>query len=179
MIRRFRQLSREVVDTNVIFQYCKDQVELPDGQVEEYVACVHKGASAVVPVLPDGRILMVHQYRYAIDRETIEIPAGGRNGTEEPFETAAKRELEEETGYTPATLTYMGALLSSPGFTDEVLHMYLARGLKPGECHPDEDEFLERDRVPLGELVKEVMDGTIQDAKTVAAVLKAKVLLDL
>ena len=64
-------------------------------------------------------------------------------------------------------------------FTDEVLHMYLARGLKPGECHPDEDEFLERDRVPLGELVKEVMDGTIQDAKTVAAVLKAKVLLDL
>ena len=84
-----------------------------------------------------------------------------------------------ETGYTPATLTYMGALLSSPGFTDEVLHMYLARGLKPGECHPDEDEFLERDRVPLGELVKEVMDGTIQDAKTVAAVLKAKVLLDL
>ena len=89
------------------------------------------------------------------------------------------RELEEETGYTPATLTYMGALLSSPGFTDEVLHMYLARGLKPGECHPDEDEFLERDRVPFGELVKEVMDGTIQDAKTVAAVLKAKVLLDL
>ena len=93
--------------------------------------------------------------------------------------TQQLRELEEETGYTPATLTYMGALLSSPGFTDEVLHMYLARGLKPGECHPDEDEFLERDRVPLGELVKEVMDGTIQDAKTVAAVLKAKVLLDL
>ena len=101
--------------------------------------------------------------------------------TKEKISTQQKRlrELEEETGYTPATLTYMGALLSSPGFTDEVLHMYLARGLKPGECHPDEDEFLERDRVPLGELVKEVMDGTIQDAKTVAAVLKAKVLLDL
>ena len=121
---------------------------------------------------------MVRQFRYPFGRVITELPAGKLERGED-HRVCALRELEEETGYTPATLTYMGALLSSPGFTDEVLHMYLARGLKPGECHPDEDEFLERDRVPFGELVKEVMDGTIQDAKTVAAVLKAKVLLEL
>ena len=174
VIRLDRQLKYE---GNILKIY-EDKV-LANGHEARWDFIHHDGAAAVLPVADDGKILMVRQYRNALDRYTLEIPAGKLDAPGEPKVECALRELEEETGYTPATLTYMGALLSSPGFTDEVLHMYLARGLKPGECHPDEDEFLERDRVPLGELVKEVMDGTIQDAKTVAAVLKAKVLLDL
>ena len=91
----------------------------------------------------------------------------------------AFRELEEETGLTAGTLTYLGCLLASPGYSDEVLHMYLARDLKTGECHPDQDEFLERERVPFETLMEQVMRGELQDAKTVAALMKTKLLLGL
>ena len=173
-----KTISSQSIFKGVIVDLRVDQIQLPngDGSVREVVS--HPGGVCVVPYHDDGTVTVVKQFRYPFGRVVTELPAGKLERGED-HRVCALRELEEETGYTPATLTYMGALLSSPGFTDEVLHMYLARGLKPGECHPDEDEFLERDRVPLGELVKEVMDGTIQDAKTVAAVLKAKVLLDL
>ncbi|HAL31599.1 MAG TPA: NUDIX hydrolase [Lachnospiraceae bacterium] len=172
MIRRFRQLSREVVDTNVIFQYCKDQVELPDGQVEEYVACVHKGASAVVPVLPDGRILMVHQYRYAIDRETIEIPAGGRNGTEEPFETAAKRELEEETGYTTdSSLEHLITIATAIAYCNEIIEVYVAKDLRKTSQHLDPDEYIDVEAFVVEDLVDMIYSGRIQDSKTIASIM--------
>ncbi len=172
MIQRFKQLSREVVDSNVIFEYCKDQVELPNGKVEEYIACVHKGASAVVPVLPDGRILMVHQYRYAIDRNTVEIPAGGRNGTEEPFVTAAKRELEEETGYTTdEELEHLITIATAIAYCSEIIEVYVAKGLRKTEQHLDPDEFIEVVPYEPDELISMIYEGKIQDSKTIASIL--------
>ncbi|MBQ8955532.1 MAG: NUDIX hydrolase [Lachnospiraceae bacterium] len=172
MIRKFKQLSREIVDTNVIFQYCKDQVELPDGKVEEYIACVHKGASAVVPVLPDGRILMVKQYRYAIDRETLEIPAGGRNSTDEPFEAAAKRELEEETGYTTdEELTHLITIATAIAYCNEIIEVYVAKNLRKTEQHLDPDEFIEIEPYEIADLVKMIREGRIQDSKTIASLM--------
>lgn len=173
-----KTVSSEEKFKGVIVDVRLDRIELPNGRPATREVVSHPGGVAILPLHDDGTVTVVRQFRYPFGRVITELPAGKLERGED-HRVCALRELEEETGYTPATLTYMGALLSSPGFTDEVLHMYLARGLKPGECHPDEDEFLERDRVPLGELVKEVMGGTIQDAKTVAAVLKAKVLLDL
>ena len=172
MIRRFRQLSREVVDTNVIFQYCKDQVELPDGRVEEYIACQHKGASAVVPVLPDGRILMVRQYRYAIGRITLEIPAGGRDGVNEPFEAAAKRELEEEAGYTTdSPLEHLITIATAIAYCNEMIEVYVARDLKKTRQHLDPDEFIEIEAFDVKDLVDLICDGRIQDSKTIASIM--------
>ena len=172
MLQRFKQLSREVLDKNVIFDYCKDQVELPDGKVEEYVACVHKGASAVVPVLPDRRILMVRQYRYAIDRNTLEIPAGGRDNTSEPFEVAAKRELEEETGYTTdEELEHLITIATAIAYCDEIIEVYVARGLKKTEQHLDPDEFIEVEPYEINDLVSMIYAGEIQDSKTIASIM--------
>ena len=172
MIQRFRQLSREVADTNVIFQYCKDKVELPDGRVEEFVACVHKGASAVVPVLPDGRILMVKQYRYAIDRVTLEIPAGGRDSSEEPFETAARRELEEETGYTTdEELTHLITIATAIAYCNEIIEVYVAKNLRKTEQHLDPDEFIETAPYTTDEMAKMIYEGRIQDSKTIASIM--------
>lgn len=172
MIQKFRQLSRKVVDTNVIFQYCKDQVELPDGKVEEYVACVHKGASAVVPVLPDGRILMVHQYRYAIGRETLEIPAGGRDSREEPFVVAAKRELEEETGYTTdKELTHLITIATAIAYCDEMIEVYVAEDLRKTSQHLDPDEFIDVEAFDINTLVDMIYDCRIQDSKTIASLM--------
>ena len=172
MIQKFRQLSRKVVDTNVIFQYCKDQVELPDGKVEEYVACVHKGASAVVPVLPDGRILMVHQYRYAIGRETLEIPAGGRDSREEPFVVAAKRELEEETGYTTdKELTHLITIATAIAYCDEMIEVYVAEDLRKTSQHLDPDEFIDVEAFDINTLVGMIYDCRIQDSKTIASLM--------
>ena len=172
MIESFRQLSREVVDTNCIFQYCKDQVELPDGKVEEYVACIHKGASAVIPVLPDGRILMVHQYRYPLGRETIEIPAGGRDSTEEPFETAARRELEEETGYTTdSKLEHLITIATAIAYCDEIIEVYVARDLRKTSQHLDPDEFIDVEAFEIKDLMDMIYTGKIQDSKTIASVM--------
>lgn len=172
MLKSFKQLSRKVVDKNVIFEYCKDQVELPDGKVEEYIACVHKGAAAVVPVLPDGRILMVHQYRYAIDRNTVEIPAGGRDGADEPFEIAAKRELEEETGYTTdEELQHLITIATAIAYCNEIIEVYVARGLRKTEQHLDPDEFIEVVPYDIEELVDMIYEGRIQDSKTIASIM--------
>ncbi len=172
MIESFRQLSRKVVDTNCIFQYCKDQVELPDGKVEEYIACIHKGAAAVIPVLPDGRLLMVHQYRYALGRETIEIPAGGRDSTDEPFETAARRELEEETGYTTdSKLEHLITIATAIAYCDEIIEVYVARDLKKTAQHLDPDEFIDVEAFEIKDLMELIYAGRIQDSKTIASIM--------
>ena len=119
--------------------------------------------------LPDGK---------RASREVVLHP-GGKLDAGEPHETAARRELSEETGLEAEELTYLGCLLASPGFCNERLHLYLARGLSRAESHPDDDEFLNVVTMPFDQLLEQVMDGTIEDAKTVAGVLKTKVLLKL
>ena len=127
-----------------------------------------------------NNVLTVTQYRYVFGKTLLELPAGKLDhGPEEDRLLGAQRELSEETGFEAREWTYLGYTLASPGFCDEALHMYLARGLKRKEQHLDEDEFLNVETMPFDELVKQVMDGTITDAKTVSTTLKVKVLLGL
>lgn len=153
-----------------------DEIELPNGarSTREYIR--HQGAVCVVPITDNNEIIAVRQYRYPIGRVTIEIPAGKLDKGEEPLD-AAKRELSEETGVESADIEYIGGLYPSVAYTDEVIHMYIARNLKYGEAHTDEDEFLDVVKIPVSEFVEKIMTGEIMDSKTQTAVLKASILL--
>ena len=130
---------------------------------------------AILAIDSEDRVLLVRQYRYPFERVLTEIPAGKREPGEPPFITA-QRELQEEVGATADTWTELGTLIPSPGCYGETLYLYMAQDLHFGATHPDEDEFLEPLRVPLDEAVRQCMDGTLTDAKTVAAILKGKIL---
>ena len=171
MAEEFKRLNRELVYHGAIVDFYKDTVQVPNGNVVEWDYIGHKGAAAVVPVREDGKLLMVRQYRNALDRYTLEIPAGGLNGSDEPTRDAAARELEEETGYACGRLEKLLSLKSTVAFCDEFIDVYLATELVPGKQHLDEDEFIELEACDLDELLEKIYAGKIQDAKTVAAIL--------
>ena len=150
-------------------------MELPDGKQALREVADHPGGVAIVAIDRDDNILTVKQYRYAFSRVMEEIPAGKLERGEDPDE-AALRELKEETGATPERFEKLGELIVSPGAYGEVLHLYLAEGLRIGVMSPDEDEFLDLVRTPFDEMVRRVMDGELTDAKTVAGVLNVCVL---
>lgn len=173
-----KTVSSRPVFKGVIVDLRVDHVRLPNGRSAKREVVSHPGGVCVVPYHDDGTVTVVRQFRYPIGRVITELPAGKLERGED-HRLAGIRELEEETGLTADSFEYMGGLLSSPGFSDEVLHLYLARGLHQGPCRPDPDEFLELQRVPFQELLEQAMDGRLQDAKTVAGLLKTKVLLGL
>lgn len=154
-----------------------DRACLPNGRIAAREVVLHPGGVAVLPLNDDGTVTLVRQYRYPFSSVLTEIPAGKLDPGEKP-RAGALRELSEEIGANVGELIGLGEIYPSPGFCQEVLYLYLARGLTYGTCHPDEDEFLELVRVPFRELVEQVMDGSIRDGKTVAAVLKADALLN-
>ena len=162
-----KTISSETVFKGNIVELRVDRIELPDGRPARREVIAHPGGVAILPYHDDGTVTVVRQFRYPFGRVVTELPAGKLERGED-HRVCARRELGEETG-----------LLASPGYSDEVLHMYLARDLKTGECHPDQDEFLERERVPFETLMEQVMRGELQDAKTVAALMKTKLLLGL
>ena len=166
-----KKVSSENVFDGVLLHVYKDKIELPNGNeaVREYIK--HQGAVCVVPVTDEMEVVAVKQYRYPIGRVTIEIPAGKLDAGENILD-AAKRELSEETGVESADIEYMGGLYPSVAYTDEIIHMYVAKNLVYGEAHTDDDEFLNVVKIPLKEFVQMVMDGQIQDSKTMAAILK-------
>lgn len=168
---------REIYDGRIVHLHV-DEVELPDGSRSVREVIDHCPCVAVVALDEQDRVLTVTQYRYAFGRELLEIPAGKLEPGEDPV-TGALRELREETGAVPGQLLPMGVYLGSPGCLGEELHLFLARDLQMAEAQPDEDEFLEMARVPFEEMVHRIMSGEITDGKTIAAVLKAKLLLDL
>lgn len=131
----------------------------------------HGGAAAVLPVLKDGRILMVRQFRHALDRYTLEIPAGKRDTPDEPFEICAKRELEEETGFKSDHLEFLLFVNTTVAFLDEKIGIYLAKDLEPGHVHWDEDEELGVEPWKLEDLQKLIYEGRMTDGKTVAAIM--------
>ena len=172
-------LSREEIFKGKIFTVHVDQVRLPNGDVTKREAVEHKGGVAVVALDDDGNVLTVTQYRYVFGRLITEIPAGKLDKEGEDPRSAALRELREETGMVPDSFESLGRILPTPGYDTEILYLYLARGLHMEGQRLDPDEFLQVDRVPFAEMVNRCMDGDIEDAKTVAAILKAKIRLGL
>ena len=150
---------------------------LPNGSLAKRECARHIGASAVIPVDGDGNAWLVKQYRACVDRVLLEIPAGKLDYKEEDRLKAAKRELREETGLTAGTWTHLTDIFTTPGFSDEKISLYLARDLESGDSHPDDDEFLNLVRLPLDEVVAQIMRGEITDAKTICAALMAADLL--
>ena len=171
MIKKFERLERKSIEKTRVFEYCKDTLRLPDGRTTVYETLLHKGAAAVVPVLPDGRILLVRQYRHAIDRVALEIPAGGRNSTDEPFIETAARELEEETGYKSNDLTHLVSVVTAIAYCDEVIEVYVAKNLVPSKQNLDPDEFIEVEAFDPKDISQMIYEGKIQDSKTIAAIM--------
>lgn len=154
-----------------------DTVRLPNGGTATREVVEHPGGVCVAALTENRELLFVRQYRHPYGKVLLELPAGklDRNG-EDPLE-AAKRELREETGATAAGYRSLGLLYPSPGYCDEIIHLYLATALSFGESSPDEDEFLEVERIPLAQAVTLVLNGDIADAKTQTLVLKTAALL--
>lgn len=170
-MEKYERINRELVYKGAIIDYYQDTVKIPNGNIAKWDYIKHKGAAAVVAVKDDGRLLMVRQYRNALDRETLEIPAGGLNGVDEPTDIAAARELEEEAGYTAGKLELLISIRTTVAFCDEKIDIYVATDLKRSQQHLDEDEFLDVETYTIEELVQMVYDCKIQDGKTVAALL--------
>lgn len=154
-----------------------DTVTLPNGKksIREFVD--HPGAVAVLPVLPDGRLVFVRQYRYPVGEATLEVPAGKLHSAKDSPLRRAKAELKEETGYTAGTFRHVVSYWPTPAFSNEVLHVYTASGLKPGAARPDDDEFLTLEILPFKKAWRMVETGTIRDSKTVIALQAWKIKL--
>ena len=170
--------SEEIFD-GVILHIFKDTVQLPNGNPATREVIRHVGAVGVIPMTDDGKVIIERQFRYPLNRVITEIPAGKLDSFTEDRLSAAKRELEEETGYTAKEWVDLGDYYPTPAYCDERITLYLARSLELGQRHLDEDEFLNFEAVPLSELVEAVMGGRITDGKTQVAVLKAARMLGL
>lgn len=169
-----KRLKREIVAKGHILDYCNDTLLLPDGKEAVWDLLDHKGAAAIVPVLDDGRIVMVRQYRNTVERETLEIPAGGLNGRDEPTLEAAIRELSEETGFISEDLELLFKFVPAIAYSNEVIDIYVAHNLKPGKQHLDEDEYVEYEAYEVQVLIDMILGGKIVDSKTIAAILAYK-----
>ena len=174
-----RMVSSQTIFEGHIIKVTLDEAELPNGKLAGREVVYHPGGVGVLALDENGNVPLVRQFRYPIQRLLLELPAGKLDKEAEDQLEAAKRELSEETGLEAGEWTYLGSMLVSPGFCDEQVHMYLARDLKHKQQHLDEDEFLNVEYMSFEELLRQVMDGTIVDAKTVAATLKTKILLGL
>ena len=150
----------QVIDLNL------ETVVLPNGHTIELELIHHPGATAIVPMKDAQTVLLIRQYRYAAGGYILEIPAGKLDPGENPSECAA-RELEEEIGFRAASLESLISFYSTPGFTDEVIHLFKATGLTPGKQHLDRDEVLNVIELPLERAIAQIGDGTIRDAKTI------------
>lgn len=170
-------LSEERVFEGKIVKVSILDVTLPNGEPAKREALRHVGASAVVPVDAEGNVTLVRQYRAPIAQVLLEIPAGKLDFKGENRLEAAKRELREETGLTAESWTHLTDIVTTPGFCDELISIYLATGLTAGEVDPDDDEFLNIVKMPLAGLVGMAMRGEITDSKTLIGILMADKLL--
>ena len=151
-----------------VFRLSKERLTLPNGETAELEVIRHPGAAAIVPLLPDRRVVMIKQYRHAVGQFVWEVPAGTINPGESPIE-CAKRELPEEVGYRARTFQELGKIFPVPGYSDEHIHIFLATGLTPGSQNLDADEVLDVKPIPLEEALEMINRGEIRDAKTIIA----------
>jgi ADP-ribose pyrophosphatase len=171
-------IERRPVHRGRVVDLGMDTVRFPDGSTGELEMIRHSGASAVLPVLsdpagPDPQIVLVRQYRYAADGWLYEVPAGRPNRPGEPWEECARRELREETGLEAGELRPLTSILTTPGFTDERIHLFVATDLTAGATEFDADEFMSTVTMPMSQALRMVKEGEITDAKTICALLYA------
>ncbi len=159
-------LSTEQIYSGKVLKLNLDTVALPNGRTTELEIIRHPGASAVVPLKEDGKVILIRQFRYAAGGFIYEIPAGKLDPQEDPQDCAA-RELEEEIGFRAAHLELLTSIWTAPGFTDEVIHIYKGTSLEVGKQNLDQDEVLEIVEWSLDEALARIQDGTIRDAKTI------------
>ncbi|TFE29925.1 NUDIX domain-containing protein [Cohnella luojiensis] len=163
----------ETIESKPIFQgriisLQVDTVRLPNGETATREIVRHPGAVAVIAIV-DNKMLVVEQFRKALEKAQVEIPAGKLDAGEEP-EAAALRELEEETGYRARSIVHLQSFSTSPGFAEEIIHLYFTDDLEQGEVHLDEEEFLTCEAITLDQALQYIQDGRICDAKTLLAV---------
>jgi ADP-ribose pyrophosphatase len=171
-----KQLTREILYSGKVFDLIVDRVQYPSGTIGVREIAHHPGGAVVVPIMDDGRVMMVKQLRYPLGKHIMELPAGKLNPGEDA-ERAARRECEEETGWIPTALEKLTSIYTTPGFCDEELHIYLATGLQqsPDGHKREEGEFsMTIHLVPLAEAVHMVLSGELQDSKTIVGVLLAE-----
>jgi ADP-ribose pyrophosphatase len=171
-------IERRPVHRGRIVDLGVDTVRYPDGSTGELEMIRHSGAAAVLPVLsdvsgPDPQVVLIKQYRYASGGYLYEVPAGRPDRPGEPWEACARRELREETGLEAGQLRPLTSIWTTPGFTDEKIHLFLATDLTAGETEFDPDEFMETVAMPFSQALQMVRDGDIQDAKTICTLLYA------
>lgn len=167
-----RVMKRERVFEGKLLKVDREEIALPQGKRAVLETIRHPGAAAVLPFLPDGRVVLIRQYRHAAGGFIVEVPAGKLDRGEPP-ERCAEREIEEETGWRAGQLVPLGSILTTPGFTDEVIWLYEAHALSRGDQALESDEVLETMEVPFEQAVAMVRGGEITDAKSVASILLA------
>ena len=170
-MEKFKRLERTLVHKGAIIDYYEDTIQVPNGNIVKWDFIGHKGAAAVVAVKEDGKLLMVRQYRNALDRFTLELPAGGLDQADEPGRDCSARELEEETGYRSDDLEWLITLRTTVALCNEKIEVYVARNLIRTHQHLDENEFVNVEARTVEELKQMIFEGKIEDSKTVAAIL--------
>ncbi|KAB3527376.1 NUDIX hydrolase [Alkaliphilus serpentinus] len=176
MTREEKTMKSEKIYEGKVINLRVDTVELPDRKYSKREIVEHSGAVGILAITNDDKLIFVKQFRKTIEDELLEIPAG-RIETDEIPDTTAARELEEETGFKSNKLKKLTAVLSSPGFSNEVIHIYLAEDLQEGTAQPDEDEYIEVIYLTLEEALDKILKGEIRDSKTTLAVLFYKALV--
>lgn len=171
MCEEIRRVKRELMYKGTVLEVYKDSMEFANGNHEEWDFIKHNGAAAVVPVLDDGRILMVSQFRNALDRKTLEIPAGKFDDPDEKGILCAARELEEETGYKSEQLEWLINIRTTVALCNEKIEIYVARKLKAGTQNLDENEYVNVKAYTVDELKEKIFSGEIEDSKTIASIL--------
>ena len=165
-----KTISEKVIHKANFMTYINVDVKLPDGKIGNRDIVRHPGASAIIPFLDENRVILINQFRKALDKNLLEIPAGKLDAGEDP-KICAIRELEEETGYKAKEVTYLGTIATAPGFCDELIHLYKATGLSKGEKSLDEDEFTEVKVFTLQEIKTMIKNGEIIDTKTISSLM--------
>jgi len=169
----FELLKSEPVFQGRAFKIRRDTLKMPDGRETKYEIVEHVGSVVIIPMDGQGNLLFVRQYRHAAGRDLLELPAGTRDG-DEPYDVCAAREIREETGMAAGKLERIGAFYLAPGYSTEFMAVFLAADLTHNPLDPDEDEFLQVEKIPVVKAIEMAEQGEFPDAKTLAALFLAR-----
>lgn len=175
-MEKFKILGKKLEHHGHILDFYTYDLQVPNGNIAHWDILEHKGAAAIIPIAEDGRIILVRQYRGAIDDLLLEIPAGGRDSREEDYADCALRELEEEIGYRAEQIHHLVDYHSAAAYTSEKIAIFYAEQLILSEQKLDDDEFIQLESYTLDEIIQMIADGRITDGKTIAGIMAYKVL---